>query len=380
MPHPSAQPVDALATQPADTAVRRRGRFAWIDRSLIVFSGVCLLIVIAGSVVQVSMGALPIELAGVIDGLFNPAIWGDVEAWAALLLGQGELPAIDRETLVIWTVRLPRVFSGALIGVCLSISGAIFQAVTRNELASPYILGISSGAGLAILITLIVFPTAVMSLPILAAGGGLAAFFLVYAIAWKGGVDPIRLILAGVIVGTIFGSLQTAVLLLADDIAIVKSALDWTTGSLTGNDWKQVRMILPWTVLVLALSLFAGRQLNLLLLGDATARSLGMSVQRARFLLCLLAIVAASASVAVAGIIGFVGLIIPHIVRSCLGSDYRRVLIGCLFAGPALMIFSDVLARLLMNPVQIPVGIVTGVVGGAYFLYLMRRRREVGSV
>jgi len=370
----------APSTDPSEADRPRRGRRGWIDAPLILFLGGCVAIAVGAALVQITQGAYPIAPGVVLRAVFNRAVWFDADAWSALLLGAGEMPALERATLVVWTIRLPRVVCGALVGVCLSISGAIFQAVTRNELASPYILGISAGAGLAILLTLVVFPAAIMSLPILAAGGGLAAFFLVYAIAWKGGVEPVRLILAGVIVGTIFGSLQTAVLLLADDIAIVKSALDWTTGSLTGNDWRQVRMILPWTALALVFSLFSGRQLNMLLLGDATARSLGMSVQTVRFLLCLLAIAAASASVAVAGIIGFVGLIIPHVVRTCLGSDYRRVIVGCVFAGPALMLLSDVLARLLMNPVQIPVGIVTGVVGGAYFLYLMRRRREVGAV
>jgi iron complex transport system permease protein len=370
--------LDSSGQSPAGVAAQRRS--GWVDPSLLLFCGICIVIAAGAAAFQIAVGAYRIPLGAVLQSLFSPDVWADPDVWLALLLGIGETPLIDKQTTVVWTLRVPRVVSGAMVGVCLSISGAIFQAVTRNELASPYILGISSGAGLAILLTLIVFPAAMMSLPILAAGGGVVAFFLVYAIAWKGGVDPIRLVLAGVIVGTIFGSLQTAVLLLADDVAIVKSALDWTTGSLTGNDWQQVRMILPWTVLTLGLSLFAGRQLNLMLLGDATAKSLGMSVQRVRFLLCLLAIAAASASVAVAGIIGFVGLIIPHVVRTCLGSDYRRVIVGCLFAGPALMTFSDLIARLAMNPVQIPVGIVTGVVGGAYFLYLMRRRREVGKV
>jgi len=377
MPSTAFHPDRANAAPGA--AGHRRG--GWCDRSLILFVAVCLLIAGGAAVVQVRRGFYPMSLEAVVEGLLSRSIWLDPKAWAALLLGWGEVPAMDRPTLILWTIRLPRVVSGVLVGVCLSLSGAIFQAVTRNELASPYILGVSAGAGLAILLTLVVFPAAVMSLPLLAAGGGLAAFFLVYAIAWKGGgVDPVRLILAGVIVGTIFGSLQTGILLFADDLAVVKTALDWTTGSLLGNDWEQVRMVLPWTVGVVILTAAAGRQLNLLLLGDATARSLGMSVQRVRFLLCLVAILAASASVAVAGIIGFVGLIIPHVVRTCLGSDYRRIVVGCLFAGPALMILSDVFARLLMNPVQMPVGIVTGVVGGIYFLYLMRRRQEIGAV
>jgi iron complex transport system permease protein len=291
---------------------------------------------------------------------------------------QGELPDLPTDTLIVWTIRLPRVFVAMFVGMNLAVSGAIFQAVTRNELASPYILGVSSGAGLAILLTLVLYASLSAYLPIIAAFGGAIAFLIVYAIAWQHGTSPVRLVLAGVIVQTVFQSLQTALFFFADDIGVVQSAIQWTTGSLTGVEWEEARVVLPWTVFVVLLSLVAARQLNVLQLGEKTASSLGMNVERMRFALSGLAVLAAAASIAVAGIVSFVGLIVPHVVRSVVGSDYRKIVVGCLFVGPALMVSADVGARLFFQivfgtPKQMPVGIVTGLVGGPYFLYMMRR-------
>jgi iron complex transport system permease protein len=311
--------------------------------------------------------------------VFDPAVVLNPEAWEAFLLG-AEVPEMDNRSLVVWNIRLPRVFVAVVVGMNLAVSGAIFQAVTRNELASPFILGVSSGAGLAILLTLVVFSGLSTVLPLIAAGGGALAFLVVYAIAWQNGTSPVRLVLAGVIVGTVFQSLQTALFFFADDLGVVQSAIAWTTGSLTGTDWEQVRMALPWSVLALLLALVSSRQLNVLLLGENTASSLGMDVEKVRFALSGVAVLAAAASIAVAGIVGFVGLIVPHMVRNIVGSDYRKLVVGCLFAGPALMVAADVGARLALNPIQVPVGIVTGLIGGPYFLYLMRRQDKMGDI
>jgi iron complex transport system permease protein len=169
-------------------------------------------------------------------------------------------------------------------------------------------------------------------------------------------------------------------------VGTVQAAIAWTTGSLTGVDWEQVRMILPWTVLVVLPGAALGaRQLNVLLLGEKTASALGMRVERMRFLLSGLGIIAAAAAVAVAGIVSFVGLVVPHMVRTLVGSDHKRLLIGCAFVGPALLVVADTAARLsfevLFNsPTQLPVGIVTGLVGGPYFLYLMRKEKQLGNL
>ncbi|TKX63505.1 iron ABC transporter permease [Halorubrum sp. ASP1] len=392
----------------SETAGWREQWFGWFDGALFSLCAASLAVVVAGGLVQVSFGAFSMTIVDAWQAVFTPRVIFDAQAWRAFLLG-AELPEMGKQSLIVWNIRLPRVFVGMLVGMNLAVSGAIFQAVTRNELASPFILGVSSGAGLMILLVLVAFAGATLAipflavsadlslslttvelgisslLPVLAALGGAAAFLVVYVIAWKNGTSPVRLVLAGVIVGTVFSSLQTALFFFADDIGVVQSAIAWTTGSLTGTDWEQVRMALPWTAVAMLLALVSSRQLNVLLLGERTASSLGMSVEKVRFALSGVAVLAAAASIAVAGIVGFVGLIVPHMVRNIVGSDYRKLVIGCVFAGPALLVAADVGARLGMavlvgSDAQIPVGIVTGLVGGPYFLYLMRRQEQMGEI
>ena len=368
----------------SEAASRREQWLGWFDGSLFVLCAASLAVVVGGGLAQVSFGAFSMTIVDAWRAVFDPAVVFDAQTWQAFLFG-AELPEMNRRSLIVWNIRLPRVFVGMLVGMNLAVSGAIFQAVTRNELASPFILGVSSGAGLMILLTLVVFSGLAAFLPIIASVGGAVAFLIVYAIAWKNGTSPVRLVLAGVIVGTVFSSLQTALFFFADDIGVVQSAIAWTTGSLTGTDWEQVRMALPWTAVAMLLALVSSRQLNVLLLGERTASSLGMSVEKVRFALSGVAVLAASASIAVAGIVGFVGLIVPHMVRNIVGSDYRKLVIGCVFAGPALMVAADVGARLGMSVIagsdaQIPVGIVTGLVGGPYFLYLMRKQERMGEI
>lgn len=375
----------------------RRGRFERIDSSLFALALASTGIVLASLFVQVSYGTYTMSIVDAWYALLDADVWHDPRMLLSFVLGEElmrtvlfvsesyQLPELATNTNIVWNMRLPRVLVAVFVGMNLAISGAIFQAVTRNELASPYILGVSSGAGLAILLTLVVFSSASTLLPITAAAGGASAFLIVYAIAWKGGTSPIRLVLAGVIVATVCTSLQTALYLFAEDISTVQSAVAWTTGSLTGADWADVRLVFPWTVLAICLALSGSRQLNVLLLGEQTAGALGMSVERVRFALSSVAILAAGASIAVAGIVGFVGLIVPHVVRTIVGSDYKRLMIGCLFVGPALLVAADVGARLGMqvlfdSPNQLPVGILTGLIGGPYFLYLMRKREQLGEL
>jgi iron complex transport system permease protein len=377
----------------------REGYLAWVDASLVSLCVGSVAVVVLGGLLQVSFGSFSMTLVEAWRAVFDPDVVLDARVWEVFLLGgrlnvdallnplawdslvvAAELPEMNTRSLIVWNIRLPRVVVAVFVGANLAVSGAIFQAVTRNELASPFILGVSSGAGLAILLTLVVFASLTTLLPLVAALGGTVAFVVVYAIAWKNGTSPVRLVLAGVIVGTIFQSFQTALFFFADDIGVVQSAIAWTTGSLTGTDWEQVRMALPWTLAALGLSFVGARQLNVLLLGERTAQSLGMNVERVRFALSGVAVLAAAASIAVAGIVGFVGLIVPHMVRNVVGSEYKRLVVGCAFAGPALMVAADVGARLALSPVQIPVGIVTGLIGGPYFLYLMRKREQMGAI
>jgi len=351
----------------------------WVTRTLALFCLVCTAVTVASALVQVSFGEYSISVVEAWRTVFDPRVVFNLNAWNAFLLG-GDLPDMSTRSVVVWNIRLPRVFVGVLAGAALAVSGAIFQAVTRNELASPFVLGVSSGAGFSVLLTLVVFTGLTPFLPLVAAAGGAVAFLVVYSIAWKGGTSPVRLVLAGVVVNMVFQSLQRALFFFADDLGVVQQAIAWTTGSLTGTGWEHVRIAALPTLVAVGLALAGARQLNVLLLGERTAESLGMRVERVRFLLSAVAILAASAAIAVAGIVGFFGLVVPHIVRNVVGSDYRRLMVGCLFAGPALMVAADVGARLALGGVQMPVGVVTGLVGGPYFLYLMRKQRSMGEL
>ena len=375
---------------PTESAARRDVRLHWVDWPLLSLCLGSLLVVAVAGLVQVSFGSYTMTIGQAWRSVLDPTVLLDPRWLLNFLLGeglmrevtgfQGELPELSTETLIVWNIRLPRVLVAILVGAALAVSGAIFQAVTRNELASPFVLGVSSGAGFTVLLTLVVFSSLAPFIPLLAALGGTLAFLLVYGIAWKGGTSPVRLVLAGVIVNMVFQSLQRGLFFFADDLGVVQSALAWITGSLTGTGWEQFRLAVLPVAAAVVLALAGARQLNVLLLGEQTAKSLGMRVERVRFLLSGVAILAASAAVAVAGIVGFFGLVVPHVVRIIVGSDYKRLVVGCVFAGPALMVAADVGARLALNPIQVPVGVVTGIIGGPYFLYLMRKKRNLGDV
>ena len=349
---------------------------------------ISVLIVLVGMLVQIGAGSYGMTWREAWASVFDPQLWRNPGLLGRLVLGDRiadsmgwiTSEAIPTATLIVWTVRMPRVLVGIMVGVNLAFSGCIFQAVTRNEMASPYLLGVSSGAGLAILLAITIYPGLGIHLPLIAMLGGLAAFLVVYAIAWKQGTSPVRLILAGVVVGAICHALQTGLHFLAKDITVVQNALAWTSGSLTGVGWGQVRMILPWTIVCVTLAFSGARYLDIFLLGDPTAKALGMTVERARFLLAATAVLSAASAVSAAGMIGFVGLIVPHVIRSMVGSPHGRLLLGCFVAGPALLVGADAIARLMLNPLQLPVGIITGVLGGGFFLYRMRQKREFGRL
>ncbi len=344
-------------------------------------------IILGAAAFQLLGGAYDTSSGDALDALLDPLLWGHPGTLAGLILGDdlaqrlGFAPAISlpTATLIVWNIRVPRILSGALVGIDLAISGTLFQAITRNDLASPYTLGVGAGSGLAIWLILVASPSLGVHLPLAASLGGALAFLLTYSIAWSRGASPVRLVLAGVIVSALAGSVQSALFFLARDLNAIQDAAAWTVGSLAGTGWQHVRLALPWTVLLFILSLAASRYLDLLLLGDAAAHSLGLRIERARFLLAALAIGAASTAISVGGHIAFVGLIVPHIVRTLAPGGHRAWLLGALLAGPALLMSADAAARLAIAPAQLPVGVLTGLIGGVYFLYLMRRRRDLGG-
>ncbi|SEQ87063.1 FecCD family ABC transporter permease [Natrinema salaciae] len=356
-----------------------RERDGWLTGTLVLFCLTSTIVTVVAGLVQVFFGPYSMTVVEVLKAVFNPAVIFNLEAWSSFLFGT-ETPPMSQDSVVVWNLRLPRVFVAIIAGATLAISGAIFQAVTRNELASPFVLGVSSGAGFAVLATLVVFTGFAPFLPLIAAAGGAVAFVIVYGIAWKGGTSPIRLVLAGVIVNMVFQSLQQGLFFFADDLGVVQTAIAWLTGSFTGTGWSEVRIAILPAIVSIAIAIAGARQLNVLLLGESTAKSLGMRVEHVRFFLSGVAILAASVAIAVAGVVSFFGLVVPHIVRNVVGGDYRQLMVGCLFAGPALMVAADVGARLALGGVQMPVGVVTGLIGGPYFLYLMRKQQSMGEL
>lgn len=272
---------------------------------------------------------------------------------------------------VIWNIRLPRMILAALVGINLALSGSILQGVMKNPLADPSIIGISSGAGLFGILILVVFPQWQNLVPIAAFGGAMLAAAIIYLLAWKGGIDPTRIVLSGVAVSELFGAGISAILVFFSDR--VHGALTFMNGSLSSRSWGEVQIILPYTIIGLILALIFADKLNILVLGDDTARGLGLNVELTRLGFTALAALLAASAVSVVGLLGFVGLIVPHSIRLILGNNYKIMFPASALLGAALVIFSDTFARTVLSPTEIPVGIVMAVLGVPFFLYLLRK-------
>ena len=310
------------------------------------------LLAVAGGIISLAKGAMNI----------SP---GDI---AAVLAADS---ITNAKSQVIWNVRLPRTLVGALVGVNLALAGCILQGVMKNPLADPHIIGISSGAGLAGVTVLILFPERDVLVVPAAFLGAMAAAVLIYILAWKGGIKPMRIVLAGVAVSAFLGAGISGLLVFYSDR--VQSALLWMVGGLSARSWPHFTIIAPYSLIAGCLALVGGRRLNILALGDDLARGLGLNVELTRLLLTAVAALLAASAVSVAGLLGFVGLIVPHTARLLIGSDFRYLLPASALLGAAVVTLSDTLARTLFAPVEIPVGIIMAFLGAPFFLYLLRR-------
>jgi iron complex transport system permease protein len=285
-------------------------------------------------------------------------------------------------------VRLPRVLLSAMIGSSLAMSGAILQGVTRNPLADPHIFGISAGAGLVAVALIVFAPTfsneeiqisllgvhafALNVVQPLALIGGLIGGGLAYAMAWRGGVSPVRLALAGIAVTSILTAMTSGILVTSSFSAQI--GLRWLIGGLQFRNFDDVQALVPYFVVGTLVTLAMARQVNVIALGDELATSLGQHVERTRFILAATAALLASAAVSIAGLVGFLGLIIPHLVRLVIGNDYRFVLPASAVFGALLLVIADTAARTVLDPQELPVGILTAVMGGPVFILLVRSR------
>lgn len=280
-------------------------------------------------------------------------------------------PDDSTRTQIIWNIRMPRTIVAALVGINLSLSGAILQAVMRNPLADPHIIGVSSGAGLAGIAIMILFPELDYLLTPVAFLGAMGAAVIIYILAWKNGIKPIRIILSGVAVSAFLGAGISGLMIFFSDR--VHGALMWMVGGLAARSWPHVQIILPYAIVGTVLALMAASYLNILQLGDEMARGLGVNVEMARIIFTALAALLAASSVSVVGLLGFVGLIVPHTARLLIGSDYRFLLPATALLGAATVTLSDTFARVVLAPVELPVGIIMAFLGAPFFLFLLRR-------
>ncbi|MBS1128917.1 MAG: transport system permease protein [Nitrospirae bacterium] len=288
------------------------------------------------------------------------------------------MTATEREILL--SIRLPRVAVALLMGMALGASGAILQGVLRNPLADPYILGISSGASLAAALGLLAgfYVFGGSSVPVSAFIGASLVSILVGAFGWKrGGLWPERLLLAGIGLNFLFSAVLMLLMSLSSDEGLRRAVL-WMFGDLSMADWTLIPSASVFIIIGLGIALFRSKALNALILGDEFAYSLGFAVQRERLILFVAMALMTSASVSLGGTIGFIGLLMPHIVRFLLGADSRLLVPASAVAGGAFLCFADLIGRSLMPPLELPSGTVTAVIGAPYFLYLLRKKDVLG--
>ena len=303
--------------------------------------------------------------------------------WARLT--GGHLPADwprSWETILL-QIRIPRVVLGGLVGMTLAVAGAVYQALFRNPLADPYLIGVSSGASFGGTVAIyFVWRFAwggLNAISLAAFAGALLATAAIYGLARVGGRTPVTtLILAGVALGALLSSGTTFLMFTAKDAFSTIHALGWLMGSLALANWDEVRAILPYLLLGFSVIGWHAHTLNVLQLDEDQAQALGVAVERVKGILILAASLATAAAVSVSGVIGFVGLVVPHIVRLIWGPDYRFLLPMSALVGGAALILTDGLARTLFVPRELPLGVVTALVGAPFFLYLLRQqKREV---
>ncbi|MBO0589348.1 iron ABC transporter permease [Sporosarcina sp. E16_8] len=287
----------------------------------------------------------------------------------------------DKQHLILFEFRLPRIIIAVLVGMGLAVSGCVLQGISRNALADPGILGINAGAGLAVMLFISFFPstaaTPVFLLPVLAFLGAGVTAVIIYSLAYKRheGISPMRLLLTGVAVAAGISSAMI-VLTLRLSPENYQFVATWLAGSIWGSNWKFVLSLLPWILVLIPFVFSKARVLNVLNLGDLTATGLGASIEKERRILLAAAVGLAGASVSVSGGIGFVGLIGPHLARQLVGSRHQFLIPAAALTGGLLVLVADTLGRWILQPSEIPAGIVVAVIGAPYFLFLLSRLKD----
>ena len=318
---------------------------------LVFVVSLCILAVL--SVLALRIGSVSYTTAEILESIFDPS---------------------STIHTIIVNLRLPRVLLAAIVGMWLAAAGTLLQAVMQNPLADPGIIGVSSGASVAATVVFLVVPSWTSSLPVLAFLGAAAACLIIYLMAWKRGVEPTRIILAGTAVNAMLGAVSSFLTLLnADNL---QGVLSWMNGSMAAVSWADVRQLGIYGGIGLVLALLCIKPANALQLGDDMAKNLGLRVNGMRILLSGVGAFLAAATVSVVGMIGFVGLVVPHITRLLVGSNHRVMLPTGMVLGACVVLFADTLGRTIAAPMEIPLGIIMAILGGPFFLFLLRRGRK----
>ena len=290
---------------------------------------------------------------------------------------KGLFVAFDDQVATIYDLRFPRIMISMLAGAAISVSGVLFQAVLKNPLSDPGIIGISSGASFTAVLITAFAPQWFFFTPIFAFLGGLTAFLLVYGLSWKGGLSPLRIILVGVAVNSMFAGLSSAFNSMNGGNMSGVAAI--VNGNITMKTWDDVHTLVWYVAAGLILSMVFSGKCNLLSLEDKTARGLGVNVNTVRIVISCVAVLLASISTAVAGVIGFLGLIVPHIGRILVGSDHKVLLPFSMLLGAFTFLLADTIGRTVAAPYEVSASIIMSVVGGPFFIVLLRRSSKYGS-
>ncbi len=323
---------------------------------------------------------LLVALAGLGLAVVAGVAFGAVSLPAGSMLREllDRLPGIsvdsglgERQAAILWQIRLPRVVLAGLVGGTLAVAGAAYQGVFRNPLADPYLLGVAGGAGLGATIAIVLGASSGVLLPIAAFAGGVVAVAFTYTL---GGIGSRRstntLILAGVAVAAFFAAVQTYVQQRSSDT--VQEVFSWILGRLGTVGWSEVLVVLPFFLITAGVLVAHRRHLDVLAVGEDEAATLGVNVPRVRVVIVLAATLGTAAAVSVTGLIGFVGIVVPHLLRLLVGPSYRRLVVLSMVAGAGFLIVADLLARTVIAPAELPIGVVTAFVGAPFFAVVLR--------
>lgn len=359
---------DLSSSRPRCAPHAGRVNFRALWRHPVIVLSALLLLLLITIILAIRIGTVGIEPAQIVAILLKRALGIDLGiAWGAA------------EESIIWQIRLPRVLGAGIVGAGLASAGVVFQGLLRNPMADPYLLGTSAGAALAAAIAFAIpFTLGFLTfgfVPIAAFCGALVAVLIVYRLAHVGMYTPITtLLLAGFAVSSMLGALMSAMMLLSR--GTLERVVLWTLGGVSASGWGMLLTVTPLIVLGSALAFLFSNDLNAFLLGEEQAAALGVNVERQKFLLLCLGALMTGAAVALSGLVGFVGLIVPHFVRILLGPNHRLLLPASFLCGAIFLMLADLIARTVMAPQEIPLGVVTALVGAPFFIVLLRRAKK----